>query len=218
MRLFAVCLDVKVQGAAMSDKAAKAAFWSMIATIFAAGAAGAAAYIGYLQWQTLENSDATIRNANRAYVYFDRVELRPYPSPPDNVTVYGVTIVVTNSGNTPAYRLRIRSACPLLPASSPEEPPWPVDRDKTAGKLRMILGPKQTVSLQGCNLNPDQIAASKNGTRKIFVVAEATYEDTYDPNVPRVNQTVRRLLFDADGGHSFGFVGPHNCADDDCPK
>ena len=202
----------------INTRSVKAANLSMVATIFAAIATVAVAIIGALQWRTLEESNATVRDSNRAFVYFDRIELRPYPHPPHDVAVYGVTIVLTNSGNTPARRLRFRSECPHVSTDSTTEPFELVKWSRVETKPPMILGPKQTIPLQGCNLGLDQIANLKNGKSKIFVVVEARYEDTFDPNVPRITQTVQRLQFDKDGGHSFGFVGPHNCADQDCPK
>lgn len=201
-----------------TEKSATAAKWSVVAAILAAISTVGLVYIGFLQWDTLKKSNATLRDSNRAYVYFDRIKLRPYPDPPDNVTVYGITVVVTNSGNTPALGLRFRSVCPQSSADFAKDPFGLVDWSKVGVEPPMILGPKQTIPLQGCNLSPNQIADLKCGKSKIFVVVEARYEDTFDPDNPRITQTVRRLHFDTDGGHSFGFVGPHNCADEDCPK
>ena len=208
-----------------TEKSTAAASRSMVATILAAISTALAAiataglvYIGWLQWDTLQKSNDALRGSNRAYVYFDRIELRPYPDPPDNVTVYGITFVVTNSGNTPALGVRFRSVCPQSSADFAKDPFGLVDWSKVGVKPPMILGPKQTIPLQGCNLYPNEIADLKSGKSKIFVVVEARYEDTFDPDNPRITQTFRQLQFDTDGRHSFGFVGPHNCADEDCPK
>lgn len=178
-----------------------------VATVFIAVATVASAYF-------IRLTDQTTRSANRAFVYFDLVKLRPYPDPPGAPNVYGVEIVVTNSGNTPAHQFRFKSACPH-PAKD-EAPFNSVNQDKTKVEPPMILGPKQTLSLQACNLSLDEISRTRKGEIMTFIVAEARYIDAFD--VPRVTQIVQRLQFDKEGGHSFAYVGPHNCSDEDCPK
>lgn len=201
-----------------TEKASNAAGKSAVATFLAAIAAAAAVYIGWLQLGTLEKSEAAMRNSSRAFVYFDRLELSPYPRPPDDVAVFGVTVVTTNSGNTPALRMRFRSAC-LQSAWEFEGDPYELtDWTKVAPGQPMILGPKQTLTLQGCNLTPDQITNLRNGKTNIHVIVETRYEDTFHSGVQRVTQTVQRLRIDAEGGYSFGFVGAHNCSDDNCPQ
>jgi hypothetical protein len=181
----------------------------------------ALAIIAVLQWRTLEKTDQTSRLRDRAFVYFNNPPLTPYP--PDKSIVWGVGITVLNAGNMPARSIVIQYDCPDAPRSDQTIDPFPLAKWKRA-EIGNVIGPKNQFVLQACNI-PIAIVqaaqwseAGKQPEREIFYVVKVTYLDGFDLDESRFTQMSRKFIFDEQGNHSLGFTGPHNCADDDCPK
>jgi hypothetical protein len=80
-----------------------------------------------------------------------------------------------------------------------------------------VLGPKQSVELQGCNVPIGVINDAKKSLRTLYYVVQAQYTDGFDDKT-RVTQAGRVFGFDQWGGQSLQFTGTHNCSDDDCPQ
>jgi hypothetical protein len=168
-----------------------------------------------LQWWALKDADLSFKRANRAFVYFNEATLARY-SPQGTTIAFGLSIPITNSGNTPARSLTVQFACPILPDKSRDA--FDVVKWDAAAPMPFVLGPKQTITTQACNFTPVHIHDAKNRQTNIFFVAIIKYEDTLNPGTGRVTQLSQQIDFDSSGGHSFAYVGRHNCSDEDCPK
>ncbi len=174
------------------------------------------AMIAYWQGKILDRTDETSRLRDRAFVYFGDPGFVPYP--PENVIVHGVTIFVNNAGNMPARRVVVRYSCPnVLKSNGPIKDPFD-SANWTTADMPQVIGPKQTFGLQTCEIPIGVITEAQKGNRDIFIITEVSYIDGFDLVHTRVTQMTRNLRFDRFGGHSLGFIGPHNCSDDDCPK
>ena len=163
----------------------------------------------------LHKTDQTSRLRDRAFIYFGDPPRTPYP--PNDPIVLGVGITVTNAGNMPARRVTIRYACPDMASSAGNVDPFTVAKWENA-KLGSVLGPKQGVTLQGCNVPIDTINAARKSLRQVFYVVEANYIDGFELDTIRVTQMSRIFGFDQWGGESLQFTATHNCSDSDCPK
>jgi hypothetical protein len=178
---------------------------------------GALVIVGLLTAYILYETDQTSRLRDRAFVYFNDPPLTPYPLPPNKPIVWGVGITVVNAGNVPASRIVIQYDCPDAPKSSQIVDPFPLAKWKRA-EMGNVIGPKNQFGLQACNIPIEIIEAAKRSERDVFYIVQVTYLDGFYLGKTRVTQMSRKFGFDQWGGQSLGFVGPHNCSDDDCPK
>jgi hypothetical protein len=187
------------------------ALWTRILGVFTI----ILAIVSALTAVILNKTDQTSRLRDRAFVYFGDPPLTPYP--PNDPIVWGVGITVANAGNMPARRVTIRYACPDVASSAGNVDAFSVAKWESA-KIGSVLGPKQGVTLQGCNVPIDTINAAKKSLRQVFYVVEADYIDGFDLDTIRVTQMSRFFGFDQWGGQSLQFTDTHNCSDGDCPK
>lgn len=159
-------------------------------------------------------ADETARLRDRAFVYFPNPRVSPYPSKKDYY-VWEVIIVVSNWGSMPARHASLKYATVKTPISDEVKNPWPLAKWSSA-KFDSTIGPKQSAAFQGQHI---QIEIFKKAIRReidIFILAEVTYVDEFDPNKTRTTQMSRKLRFDSHGDMSQGFTDSHNCSDDDC--
>jgi hypothetical protein len=170
--------------------------------------------VGILQWCILRQTDQTSRLRDRAFIYFLNPTFFPYP--PDKPIVWGISINLQNAGNMPARRISIRYGYTISEASANIVDPFPLATWADAS-VPNVIGPKQSFSLQGCEFPISIIEAAQKSEKNIFILMEAKYIDGFELDRLRVTQMSRSLRFDAHGGFSLGFAGPHNCTDDDCP-
>ena len=177
-----------------------------IATVFIGAMAA-------LQWQTLERTDQTSRLRDRAFVYFLNPTIIPYP--PDKPIVWGIAINMENAGNMPARRISIRYAWTYSQKSENLVDPFPLAKWSDA-QVPNVMGPKQHFFLQAGEIPIKIIEEAKKSIIDVFILMEAKYIDGFELDKYRVTQMSRSLRFDAHGGQSLGFAGPHNCTDDDC--
>jgi len=177
--------------------------------------------VAALQWNTLEKTDQTSRLRDRAFVYFGDPSTLLYP--PDKPTVWGVGITILNSGSMPARRIRIQYDCPDA-LSERTDDPFLLAKWKGTEVIK-VIGPKNSLQLQACQIpidifNASQWSKDANGVpkepeREIFYVVQVTYLDGFSDE-QRVTQASRNFRFDQQGNMSIGFLGPHNCSDNDC--
>jgi len=114
-------------------------------------------------------TDQTSRLRDRAFLYFGDPPVTPYP--PSKPVTWGVGISVTNAGNMPARRATVRYACP--DASSRESVQDPFSLAKWAdAKIGSVLGPKQSVVLQGCNVPMEVINDAKKICALFFMLSK----------------------------------------------
>jgi hypothetical protein len=200
--------EVKTWGTKLSDPLTVFTGMLAVGTI-------ALAIIAQLQWATLEKTDETSRLRDRAFVYFSDPLLTPYP--PDKPTMWGVGITVLNAGNMPARSIAIQYDCPDAPKSDKITDPFSLAKWKEA-EIGNVIGPKNNFGLQACQIPIATVQAAIESERDVFYVVRVTYHDGFDPDKLRVTQMSRIFRFDQYGGRSLGFVGLHNCSDDDCPS
>ena len=170
------------------------------------------AITAYLLYET----DRTSRLRDRAFVYFGDPLIRPYP-PTSEPIIWALGLSIENVGNMPARRVTIRYACPDAPHSKNIKDPFPIAKWHAA-EFGNIVGPKGTFVLQGCEIPIGIVNDAKKSIQDVFYVAEIRYIDGFELDKLRVTQMSRILRFDQWGGMSLGFIGPHNCSDEDCPK
>lgn len=169
----------------------------------------------FLQFAILYKTDETSRLRDRAFIYLGDPPNGPYPAQGSAVVWYA-GIVVGNAGNVPARRVKIRFACPDMPHGNATDP-WPVAKWENA-EVANVIGPKQGIALQGCNIPIESFNAAKKLERDLYVLIEATYLDGFYLDELRTTQMSRLFRFDQWGGQSLGFSGAHNCTDEDCLK
>jgi hypothetical protein len=180
-----------------------------IFTIVLAVLSGLTAYILY-------ETDQTSRLRDRAFVYFGDPAVRPYP-PNAEPIIWAIGISIENVGNLPARRVTIRYACPDAPHSKNIKDPFPLAKWQAA-EFGNIVGPKGSFVIQGCEIPIGVINEARKSLQDIFYVVEIRYIDGFEFNKFRVTQMSRALRFDQWGGMSLGFIGSHNCSDEDCPE
>jgi len=165
---------------------------------------------GYILYRT----DETARLRDRAFLYFGDPAVTPYP--PGNVDRWGLSLTIENAGNMPARRVVVEYDCPDAPHTAGEIDPWPLAKWKRA-EIGSVIGPKQTTTVQACNVPIATINQAKNNARDVFYLLRVTYLDGFS-NTTRVTQVSRIFRFDKWAG-ALWFIGPHNCSDSDCrPK
>jgi len=171
--------------------------------------------VGIITAVILYETDQTSRLRDRAFLYFNsNVERIPYP--PNSPKWWGTVVSGTNAGNMAARRVQLRFACPFIDKEKPDLTFKEVDCELV--KHSTVVGPKQTFSFQGCEIQLANVEKAKSGDGRIFVFLEATYLDGFYLDTPRRTEMTLRFYFDQWGGQSLGFYGPHNCTDEDCPK
>ncbi len=169
------------------------------------------------QRDILEKTDQTSRLRDRAFIYFSDPVLVKWPPPPNAIEVIGTNINYTNAGNMPGRRVVIQYFCI-----------WPLNKEAPADpyigavwqKLEAtnVIGPKQPFSLQGCQIPFAAFQDAMDGKRRIIIAMRATYIDGFDLKTERVTEMTRVLRFGSKKEMSIGFIGPHNCSDEDCSQ
>ena len=160
----------------------------------------------------VELADKTAARQLRAYVWVKMTTVRYPPKEPDRI---GIGFEMTNSGQTWAQNITIRTA--IIPRQfNTEYDPW--DRAQWKVSTPMVLGPHQSVGLQLDNIWLTDIPSILLGNKGFDYAIWITYEDTLtQPPILRQTQLCQRFNADKEGGTSFAYLPPHNCADDNCP-
>lgn len=171
---------------------------------------------GISQCRFVKKSDETSRLRDRAFLYFANPVVKPYPEKGTPIT-YRNDIVLINAGSMPARRVSVVYGWKEFPKSNNIEDPWKYI-DWTPAQIASVVGPKHTTVFQGRSIPLKTINAAIESKSDIFVAMEAKYLDGFDLDKVRITQMCRKPRFDAQGGSSLGFAGPHNCTDNDCPK
>jgi hypothetical protein len=149
----------------------------------------------------------------RAYVY---VTLSAFKYPKSNPDRLGITFEINNSGLTWARNLVVRKT--KIPRDLPagEYDPWRRDQ-WYADDHPMVLGPRQALGLELTEIWLSEMPGIVDGKSGYDFAIWITYNDTFTGSSHQT-RLVQRFAADKDGGHSFGYIGANNCADDDCPK
>jgi hypothetical protein len=172
------------------------------------------ALVGIATSIILYETDQTSRLRDRAFVYFTDPSFFKWPT--INPNVLAVTMHVINAGNMPARRVAIKFNCPI-PLKTDVADPYKTTTWATS-EAPNVIGAKQPLDLQSCNIPLDAFDKARGGTNNIFIMFEASYFDGFDFSERRITQMSRSFRYDFDGGTSWGYVAPHNCTDDDCPN
>jgi hypothetical protein len=184
-------------------------------TVVLAIVSGLALLISGLTAWVLYTTDQTSRLRDRAFIYFGNPHITPYPN--TNPTIWAFDINVANAGNMPARQVTIRFGPDAPFADEVSDTFRLVSQWKTAASAS-VIGAKQEVTLQGCEVLLEIITDAQNFHRHIFYLLEAQYLDGFNFSSTRTTQMSRGLGFDKAGGLSWNFSSLHNCSDDDCSK
>lgn len=187
-------------------------------TIVLASVSFVSAVIAALTALILFWTDETSRLRDRALLYFGNPPIAPYP--PSDPLIWGVGINIENSGSMSARRVTIRYACPNSAITEQVTDTFALVKAKEwrFAQIASVVGPKQVITLQGCEIPVALINDAKKSARRVFYLVEAKYLDGFDLQTVRVTQMSRSFALDQWGGQSLGFTTSHNCSDDDCPK
>jgi hypothetical protein len=197
---------------APSNEAA-VAHWTRLLAIATGLLVIVTALLAYIAYRT----DETSRLRDRALIYFGDPTVGPYPLPPAVPVVWAAGIIVYNAGNMPARRVAIRYACPDAFKSASSTDPFTLAKWQNA-EVTSVIGPKQALALQGCEIPVAKIDEAKRNLRDMFYLVEVTYIDGFDLSAVRTTQMSRNFRFDQNGGQSLGFLTTGNCSDEDCKK
>lgn len=172
-----------------------------------------------LLWKSTKKIDQTSRLRDRARVYFsDPVVVKDPPQSPD--AVGSVLVSIRNIGNMQATVISFRCGWVYRDASENIQDPFPLIENFREIIIPKFIGPKQRFNyLQGADAIPNnKIIEAENRKINIFIAMEVIYYDGFDFKNPRITQACRSWRFDKERRFTWGFVGPHNCTDDDCKE
>lgn len=166
-----------------------------------------------IQSKILESSEGISRAINRASVYFD---VRIIKFTPPNRLIYGISLVMNNTGNVTTRGLVAGVEC--AESSDPPEKIEPFthfswERSK---KTPISIGPKHRVGVVVCQIEEPEASKIISRSLNKFVIGEVRYSDAITPNVPQVTRIVRQIFIGDNTDISAHAVGLNNCADDDC--
>ena len=195
--------------------------WSALITAIATGAIGyftltlkrATNSLREASDQQLLHLESTANRQLRPYVWVKMTTVK-YPNiAPDRI---GIGFRITNSGQTWAQNVTIRTA--IIPREfKVEYDPW--DRAQWKVDEPIVLGPRQFLGLQLDNIWLRDIPAIFRNEKGFDYAIWITYDDTLiQPPILRQTQLCQRFTADKEGGTSFAYLPPHNCADEDCPE
>jgi hypothetical protein len=117
------------------------------------------AFIAYLQWQTLEKTDITLRNRQRAFVFLEGVHMSQLPAQPQEYDWLFVA-AIQNNGATQTKNLISRLACRRDPKGS------------DLVSRHSVLGPMQTAG--ACSWPADDLARIRQNKLHIFMQGDVT--------------------------------------------
>ncbi len=160
----------------------------------------------------VHDAQHTAERQLRPYVWVEMTTVKYPPKAPDRI---GIGFRITNSGQTWAQNVTIRTA--IIPRQfNVEYDPW--DRAQWKVSPPIVLGPRQPLGLQLDNIWLVNIPAIFRDEKGFDYAISITYDDIVtQPPTLRRTQVSQRLNADKEGGTSFGYLPTHNCADDDCP-
>lgn len=179
-------------------------------------------YVSALQWRTLDKTDQTWRDGERAYVFPAQNNATWLPAKTNGGQIIrSYPIVWENSGNSPTVNLVIKTYC-LSPLPLPEANPIKMLHDPTADVQR-LLGPKQTTWGGTCIYSADQLDTVRDSGYHLYIVSTADYFDIFD-NHHYTETCFEFLDFSKDDKFEDIKVMPRadisncgrNCADKEC--
>jgi hypothetical protein len=126
------------------------------------------------------------------------------------------TPVWGNSGNTPTLHLQLTTYCYV--SFGDEVDPF---ESPSRNTIRSVIGPRTADIAGSCLLSREAIGRINDHIVQYYIAGEAKYFDIIAKDIPRITQFSTQLVYINPSniqdtvGNTFG---PHNCADDDCPK
>ncbi|WP_156164597.1 hypothetical protein [Bradyrhizobium sp. LTSP885] len=209
-------------------------------TAILAVATVALVWVAALQWETLENTDHTIKETlqqnrdslviqQRAFMTAKEIRFEP-------LTMFGIKgatwladVFWENSGNTPTKNLTVIANCVsgfeqlVDPANIPKEKRATTFRVTTISKA--VFGPKQINRAGLCPVTSlDVILGQLGAFTHLYVYGVAIYHDIFDQSSWRLTQFCFQAANFVVGGTESdptmtGFVAPcpvRNCTDEEC--
>lgn len=173
----------------------------------------------------------------RAFVYFDKPSLRPFQKAlvtggtPNKFLAAGqgqalvagdyfsIVFPLVNSGSTAAVHVKVLVSCP--PANVAPSEPFTLFKWDTSAAIQEVIGPKQTIEIDGCELSSEDLSNTELGNAHRYLLGEVQYQDAVD-EVRHLTQLARELvIWDFFGDpsklrSSTVARGQHNCGDEDC--
>jgi len=173
-------------------------------------------------WQ-VKTAHETLVTVQRAFVFVKQMDSAVTMEGSNTLRGHN-TPVWENSGNTPTKNLLIEGFCLLSKASVDNPFGDPQSTPAAGGDLRLLLGPKLTISGQDCGLRADLIEDVARGGQHFYQWGYATYDDLFrsrhrteffvEITNPRLVTSNNLVTFSRENVP----CKKHNCADDDCPS
>ena len=143
------------------------------------------AWVAWLQWRTLEKTDATWQSQNAAYEASQRAFVYPIIStlqftPSLNPVRHTWNIYPDweNSGNIPTVGLTVETHCGLLEFSA-DEPNFPGNDVRNAKIAERIIAPHQRNQGVLCAMTKEMIANAITNNLSVYTLLRARYLDVF---------------------------------------
>lgn len=203
--------------------------WGMIANLFLIGITASYTYFAHQQWQTIkeqaditanqievmkeqtrliqkqiENTSKQFAIENRAWVNISDASHTEFKAGEKVIC----KITFTNTGKSPALKMRIHAQIGIFNES---EPSLPITPPREKGFSEMVLGPSIQLS-NGISMSEpiteENIAAIKQGTAFLFVWGVITYDDILGDN-----HKTTFCLYNGSGTKDFNGCSDNNTMD-----
>jgi hypothetical protein len=200
--------------------------WATVG-IFLATAASVG--VGWLQRETLEKTDKTLRDTlaankaiERAFVSFDITHRAQDIVENGKVIGTSFQIFIKNSGRTPTKSLYSYGSC--APSDTHRGEPWDLSSQLTTTPSPAFIAPGEEIPFF-CRMTSEQMDAISKGAKFGYFTMEALYRDRLNPDVMRLTENAFEIVIygvtEGTGNNAVNVHlvprGEHNCADEDCP-
>ena len=180
-------------------------------------------FVSWLQQRTLDKTDQTWRDGERAYVFpAPNVAVWQPATMANGIVTRAYPIVWENSGNSPTVNLIIKLYC-LKPLPLSEANPIRLLDNPTA--VQRLLGPKQTIWGGTCPYSAEQLDMVRDSGYHLYIASTADYFDIFDKH--HYTETCFELVnFSKEDKFEDPKVTPRgdiyncgrNCSDKECQK
>jgi hypothetical protein len=192
-----------------------------LATAFSVG-------VGYLQRETLEKTDKTLRAGQRAFVNVNDVRMEPTPKDVDNMTYLTIGPILENSGSTAVRNGFYYLGWSISGLNNTVSPPFPIGKVESltpAQGMPINLGPhcKQDFILSSLGIGDGALDSVRNMDNVIYIFGRVSYTDVFKAcHITEFCFTIgRESPHNNRNRISAAFCNPNpnwpNCTDEDCP-
>jgi hypothetical protein len=178
----------KTEGGDEKSEFKKPSFWITVATFLVVGG-----YTYFAHQQVTETQTANLiakqalTEANKPYVML--TALSPNYTSDTNGIHLRLGFTLTNYGNTPAHFVRFTSCEPIIRADASPD----IHCNKTSAPGDPTdLGPKQFINISGEIVKDEDMEATKDAKKSVYVLGYVTYQDSIDMdanNLPEQRET-----------------------------